>query len=807
MASAATRAQADQWSNSVTPVFAAITTLCSATALSGVIDGSIWIGHVAIAIIVVTGGGIALRAMRFPILLIGIAQLFALTCLVVALFTTEGILGFLPGPKAIDQIGEVLRGAITVIQTGVPPVEPTTPILCLVVIAIGLVAVLVDALAVAAATPAASGLVLLCVYAVPASLADDMLPWWSFVLGAGSYALLLYVDGQHRHQVWRGRSTKASGSSVGAPVALVGAAMVLALALGGTFTFIGTVGQLPGNTGPGSNGSGFQLQGFTELRGMLQKKGNQEMFRVRGQIEDHRYLRATTLKSYLPNSGWVGQPAMPAGTPLTGDLPLEPGRSGSGPESKIVIEPVKSIDFWAPVIGSPRRIEGINGDGHFDEASGSVYAHRARTFPTYTEYADLSQPTYEQLRGSPSASGEVRQDYLDLPQLNPRITQLARELTAGRGNQWDKVMALKDYFSPSHGFAYRTETAEKSDEDALVDFLFNGKVGFCEQYASAMAVLARAVGIPARVALGFTSGFQMADYRSVTTQDAHAWVEVFFPQFGWITVDPTPLADGRAYTPPYMNPQTSAQPNKPDGSSSSAQSSTADDNPTKADKDRADLGSDQQAGGEAAAYQPWVVWTTAGIGGTALILTLPLLLVIRRPRGKPWPPWLAMVAALLWAVAIVMAVGIWVSWWLAVPVGLVALALMPAFARIFRRRDRLHAVASRSMTAAEAAWQELLAESWDRGATIPDTDTVRMTARRLVREHSLDDQGRDGLRTVVGVLERTWYGGQGDVDPALPGAVEQVRSSMRRNAPMALRAKLMPRSVLRPRKRRRSMDD
>ncbi|GAB3906080.1 hypothetical protein GCM10029964_102300 [Kibdelosporangium lantanae] len=120
MATTTNRAQADQWSNSVTPVFAAITTLCSATALSGVIDGSIWIGHVAIAIIVVAGTGIALRAMRFPILLIGIAQLFALTCLVVALFTTEGILGFLPGPKAIDQIGEVLRGAITVIQTGVP---------------------------------------------------------------------------------------------------------------------------------------------------------------------------------------------------------------------------------------------------------------------------------------------------------------------------------------------------------------------------------------------------------------------------------------------------------------------------------------------------------------------------------------------------------------------------------------------------------------------------------------------------------------------------------------------------------------
>ncbi|MEV4316376.1 DUF3488 and transglutaminase-like domain-containing protein [Actinocrispum sp. NPDC049592] len=797
------RPAADQWSNTVTPVFAAITTLCAATALSGVIDGSVWLGHVAVAIIVVTGAGIGLRALRVPILLIGLCQLLALAFLVTALFTTEGVFGFIPGPKAIDQLGDVLRGAVTVIQTGVPPVEPTTPILCLVVIAIGLVAVLVDALAVAAGTPAASGLVLLCVYAVPASLADEMLPWWSFVLGAGSYALLLWVDGTHRHQVWRGRSSRTTGLAIGAPTVLVAAAVLLSLLTGETVTAIGTVGQLPGNAGTGATTGGYQIKPFTKLRGMLNQKGNQEMFRVRGLTEDHRYLRAVTLKVYNANDGWSITPTMPPGTPLAGDLPLEPGRTADGPPTRIEVEPVNSEDNWAPVYGSPRRVEGVPGDVRYDEFTGSVYVKRARKLPKYVEWADLARPTYEQLEAAtPADGGSVQADYLNLPPLDPRITGLARQLTQGKTKQWDKVNALLKYFSPDNGFVYKTETAQASDSDALSDFLFNGKAGYCEQYASAMAVLVRAAGIPARVAIGYTSGFQMADYRSITTQDAHAWVEVFFPQFGWVTVDPTPLSDGRGETPPYMNPQSSTPGRLPDGGESSAAQPPASSSASAA------TGPDKEAGlnngGEIPTEEKSYLaeYVTAGIAGVALVLTL-LVLFWRRKR---WAGTVALVAAFVWVAAVMAAVGLY-SWWIAIPLGIILLAGFPAFIRMWRRRERLHTVNERSMSAAEAAWQELLAESWDRGATIPDTDTVRMTARRLVREHSLDEEGMEGLRTVVGVIERSWYGSTTEADPALPAAVNNVRASMRRNAPLALRAKLMPKSILKPRRRRTSLSE
>ena len=129
-----------------------------------------------------------------------------------------------------------------------PPVHASPAIQALVVLAIGLVAVLVDTLAVAAAAPAASGLVLLCVFAVPASLADEMLPFWTFILGAAAFAMLLAVDGQHRHEAWRGRLRFRVGERVGRvrDVRWRAIAMVIALIVGAGFTLVGTVGRLPG---------------------------------------------------------------------------------------------------------------------------------------------------------------------------------------------------------------------------------------------------------------------------------------------------------------------------------------------------------------------------------------------------------------------------------------------------------------------------------------------------------------------------------------------------------------------------------
>ncbi|SDM91254.1 hypothetical protein [Allokutzneria albata] len=124
------------------------------------------------------------------------------------------------------------------------------------------------------------------------------------------------------------------------------------------------------------------------------------------------------------------------------------------------------------------------------------------------------------------------------------------------------------------------------------------------------------------------------------------------------------------------------------------------------------------------------------------------------------------------------------------------LALLPSWARGALRQQRLDAVAAGGDDAADAAWQELVAASADRGTAVAETDTVRVAATKLAREHSLDESGRAGLRVLVGAVERSWYGAGGSAGPELAGALDQVLASLAVNAPMSLRAKLFPRSAL-----------
>ncbi|MGW5050082.1 transglutaminase TgpA family protein [Actinokineospora sp. NPDC004072] len=772
-----------QWSVTVTPVVAALTALCASTALAGVIEGMRWLGYAGIALMVVTATGLGLRALRTPTLLVAVAQLFALLCLLVALFTSSGILGLLPGPAAIGDLGVVLESSVEAVRVGVPPVPATTPVLCLVVIAIGLVGVLVDTLAVAAGTPAACGLVLLCVYAVPASLADDMLPWWSFVLGATAFAVLLAVDGAHRNQVWRNRPVMpGTGRGIGSPSALVSVALALGLLVGATATAVGTIGSLPGGGAGGGAEGGLALKPFTALRGMLSQGANVELFRVRGLGTEGRYLRALTLPRYDGAGGWQPAEALPDNIPANGLLPLGPGDDGGGLVSAVEIEPINSEDLWAPVYGTPRQLRDLPPGMFYDPSGGMVYSRNARKLPKYVEEADLSQPTADDLRRTGSDYGELDPAYLVNDGIDPEVVALAERLVRGKSNAFDKTVALQEYFAPSNGFRYRTETSQASGVEALKDFLFGAKVGYCEQYASSMALLARAAGLPSRVAIGFTAGYQSGDYRSITTQDAHAWVEVFFPGEGWVTFDPTPLSDGRGYQPPYVEENPSTDPST---GVTEEEIPTGSREPSAAPQDE-EITTDAGAApdeDESGLSIPWPVWVGVGL--------IALAVVVRRRML-----WVSVPSVILAGVFLLGAL----SWWLSALWLVLCIAAIPACVRGWRRHEVQQALSGSSLDPAAAVWRELLAESEDRGVLVPSSDTVRLAARRIAKEHSLDEPGRQALRAVVDSVERSWYGGR-EVDPRLRGAFEEVVAGLRRTSPLAFKARVMPRSVVRRRRR------
>jgi len=135
----------------------------------------------------------------------------------------------------------------------------------------------------------------------------------------------------------------------------------------------------------------------------------------------------------------------------------------------------------------------------------------------------------------------IRERYLQLPpDLPDRVRALAEETVAGRDNAYDKASAIEAYLRT---IPYNELIeAPPEGQDGVDYFLFGVREGYCDYYASAMAVMARAVGIPARVANGYTRGEYDSDRRAflVRERNAHAWVEVYFPRYGWVEFEPTP---------------------------------------------------------------------------------------------------------------------------------------------------------------------------------------------------------------------------------------------------------------------------
>ncbi|WP_410575082.1 transglutaminaseTgpA domain-containing protein [Amycolatopsis sp. cmx-4-61] len=821
------------WRSSVlAPVAAGVATLCAATSVTSVVSGLAWFGYLFVAVLLIGATGLALRSLQVPTVLVGLGQLLVLLFLITGAFTTHGILQVIPGPEAFSEIGTTLSAAAEQIRVGLPPVEGSQPILCLITILIGLVAVLVDTLTVAAAAPAATGLVLLCVYAVPAALSEEMLPWWTFLLGGAAFAGLLAVDGNHRHRRWRTREAPGSSGKPGvlsAPVAVVCAAIVLGL-LGGAISWVGTVGRMPfggSGNGAGAGSGGFGIQPFTELRGMLDQGANHELFKVRGLGTDRRLLRAMTLDTYYPNKGWGlhDEGRSQQGIPVGPQLPAAPGDDGTGAARRIDIEPTSWRDNWLPVFGAPRVIDGAAGGYLYDPVSGTVFTTRSEAPPAYTEYASLREPTAAELRVT-SRVDDLPPRYAQIDKVDDRVRTKTRQLIAGASNDFDRASAIWRYFTAQNGFVYDTKTAPANDADALADFILNGKRGFCEQFASAMAVMLRVAGIPSRVAIGFTPGTQVNDYLSISTQDAHAWVEAYFGDKGWVTFDPTPLSDGRGITPSYLQAgsQNGDQPDDTQVAPTTVQPSAAPTNaPPDKDRNVPAPTARSDSGGDDWLFDLALVLAALGAGALAAAA---LLRRLRGPRGSSPPAgdrsegallvrapaavaapsraqallgWLPLVGAGLWIIAVALLAAT-VAWWLGVLVAVLLLLVAgPAMIREAVRRRRLQRIVQQQPGSADAAWAELRAECADRGLPIPTSDTVRVAGQKLAAKHHLDDDGRESLRTVIGVLERSWYGEDDAPQPELSPAFDGLRRSLRRNAPLSWKGKLFPRSIFRNR--------
>jgi len=168
----------------------------------------------------------------------------------------------------------------------------------------------------------------------------------------------------------------------------------------------------------------------------------------------------------------------------------------------------------------------------------------------YTVESYVNTPTANQLRaaaGPDAVPTSIRGRDTEVPHPYPRVQALAEAVTAGETNTYDKVQSLISWMA--RHTRYSTDIPPLAPgQDTVDEFLFGNRTGFCEQISTALAVMLRSIGIPAREAAGYVPGSYnpITDLYDVQAKDAHAWVQVFFPGYGWQSFDPTavvPLAN------------------------------------------------------------------------------------------------------------------------------------------------------------------------------------------------------------------------------------------------------------------------
>jgi len=162
----------------------------------------------------------------------------------------------------------------------------------------------------------------------------------------------------------------------------------------------------------------------------------------------------------------------------------------------------------------------------------------------YAAYSAPRAPTGAQLESQEDWSpGQNAQVYLQLPEGSDRLRGLALQVTAGAATPYEKANKIKDYLAAR--YSYTLNPARDGSLSPMDDFLFGSKEGYCEHFATAMTLMLRAADVPARLVSGFMGGTwnDYGGYYLVREQDAHTWVEVFFPKYGWVVFDPTPSVE------------------------------------------------------------------------------------------------------------------------------------------------------------------------------------------------------------------------------------------------------------------------
>lgn len=219
-----------------------------------------------------------------------------------------------------------------------------------------------------------------------------------------------------------------------------------------------------------------------------------------------------------------------------------------GVATRTVVQEVDILQAETDLLfGGYRMVDvSVPGASQSTDASWSTSTPLTQGF-SYRVLSQIPQPTTEQLTESGTAyPAEVREKFLQLPEGRPQVLldtadRIRRDYDLAEATPYEKARAIERYLIYDGGFTYNLDVDYNRADQAIEEFLGDGKEGFCTQFATSMALLARELDVPSRVVYGATTGKEEDDNEYIVTgYNMHTWVEIYFPGVGWYPFEPTP---------------------------------------------------------------------------------------------------------------------------------------------------------------------------------------------------------------------------------------------------------------------------
>ncbi len=537
---------------------AAATTWAALTAWRGFLVSPMdFLGPLIVLAVVVAASGAALRALRVPAVLTVAGQVL----LTGAVLSNELGGGFLPVGATWAAATDAVSAAVTSARTYAAPIGgDAAPVAPLLLLGGAVFLLLVDLLACTLRRVALAGLALLAIYSVPAGLSEGGPGIVSFLGAAVGFLTLLHLDtreqlvrwgrplGPDEHNPWTGSSPLVEAARAGAGrIGVTATALALVVP-----PFLPVLDVDLFGFGPGSDDDGITIRKpIADMRRDLERGEDVPLIRVRTDDPDPDYLRVGVLNRFTGTEWSSGDRDVSTEDRADGALPPPPGLSPDVPAISYDydVDVFDSFDStWLPTAFPAASVD-AEGDWRFDVDTMDFLASEDGLDTTGIDYSMTSlEPDYGEdgLFFGNSSDADVDEEVLDIPGGLPSIVRSqAQQVTADARNDYERALLIQRWFRRDGGFEYDVEQAPAGVGGGTFETFLeegpDGRIGYCEQFASAMAMMARIVGIPARIAVGFLEPTPLGDgLYEYSSHDLHAWPELYFDDAGWVRFEPTP---------------------------------------------------------------------------------------------------------------------------------------------------------------------------------------------------------------------------------------------------------------------------